>query len=156
MGVRIVGNNRARLLSKVDDSGGPDACWPYTGAINSHGYGNFYLEGRYLGAHRAAWLLLVGPISEGLEVDHDCHNRSRCAGGPRCLHRRCVNWENHLQLATHRDNDLAGRGQSAKNVLKTHCPADHEYTSENTYWHGGRRFCRKCHAESERRRRSTR
>lgn len=154
MGVRIVGDDLSRLLSKIDMSGGPEGCWPFTGAISGGGYGNFYLKGRYLGAHRAAWLLLLGPIPGGLEVDHDCHNQSPCAGGSQCLHRRCVNWKRHLRLATHRENDLAGRGVSAENVLKTRCPADHEYTPQNTYWYGGGRFCRKCHAASERRRRA--
>lgn len=152
---RIIGDDRARLLSKIDQSGGPDACWPFTGAKNGSGYGNFWINGQYLGAHRAAWLIMNGEIPEGLEVDHKCHNEDPdCPGGSDCPHRLCANWITHLRVATHRDNDLAGRGVSAINVLKTHCPADHEYTVENTYWHNGRRFCRKCHAESARRRRA--
>lgn len=155
MGKRIVGDDRARLLSKIDSSGGPDACWPFTGALTGKGYGNFYMGGKYIGAHRAVWMLLVGEIPDGLEVDHQCHNDDlSCPGGDSCPHRKCANWEKHLVLKTHRENDLAGRGLSATNVLKTHCPADHEYTPENTYWHGGQRFCRKCHARSERDRRS--
>jgi hypothetical protein len=154
VGVRIVGDDKARLLSKIDISEGLDSCWPFRGAVNSKGYGNFYLQGKYLGAHRAAWMVLVGDIPEGLEVDHVCHNRDfSCSGGPECLHRRCINWEKHLRLATHRENDLAGRSFSAINALKTHCPENHAYTSANTYWHGGQRFCRACHAESERKRR---
>jgi hypothetical protein len=151
---RIIGDDRARLLSKIDQSGGPGACWPFTGAKNGNGYGNFWIKGQYLGAHRAAWLIMNGEIQDDLEIDHTCHNEDLdCPGGSKCPHRLCANWVDHLRIATHRDNDLAGRGQSAINVLKTHCPADHEYTVANTYWHGGHRYCRKCHARSERERR---
>lgn len=151
---RIVGNDRARLMSKIDRSGGPDACWPFTGGRTGHGYGNFYLGGKYLGAHKATWLLMVGAIPDGLEVDHTCHNADKgCAGGHGCLHRRCLNWERHLRLATHLDNDLAGRTGH-----RTRCPKGHEYTSDNTYvWtppnsDGERWFCRTCHAAKEEKR----
>lgn len=33
---------------------------------------------------------------------------------------------------------------SKHNRAKTHCPADHAYDEENTYWHNGIRYCRKC------------
>jgi len=142
-------------MSKIDMSGGPDACWPFTGAITGHGYGNFYLQGAYTGAHRAAWLLMEGEIPEDLEVDHLCHNADKeCSGGKLCLHRRCANWIRHLRLTTHRENDLQGRGVSAINVLVEKCPADHTYDLENTYCYEGHRYCRKCHAASERRRRA--
>lgn len=143
---RIIGDNRARLLSKIDSSGGPDACWPFIGARTGQGYGNFYLDGKYVGAHKAVWLVMEGPIPDGLEVDHLCHNRDRgCPGGVTCPHRMCMNWERHLRLATHRENDLAGRTGGGA----THCCRGHEFTPENTYvWHNragvAKRFCRRC------------
>ena len=51
--------------------------------------------------------LVVGPIPEGMTIDHRCHDRASCSGGPACLHRRCVN-PAHLELATQRDNMLRG------------------------------------------------
>ncbi len=138
---RIIGDDRARLLSKIDSSGGPEACWPFTGAIGSHGYGSFYLEGKYPGAHRAAWLLLVGPIPEGFEVDHTCHNDDpTCPGGDPCLHRRCVNWGRHLRLVTHQENGHAGR----TGPPVSQCLRGHAYDAKNTYWHRRKRFCRQC------------
>lgn len=62
---RIIGDDRARLLSKIARTAGDH--WLWTGAKNGRGYGNFYLQGRYVGAHRAAYMLLVGPIPVGLE-----------------------------------------------------------------------------------------
>jgi hypothetical protein len=144
---RIIGDDRARLLSKIDQSGGPDACWPFTGAKSGHGYGNFYLQGRILGAHKVAWLLMVGEVPEGFEVDHKCHNEDpECKGGKTCPHRMCLNWERHLRLATHRENDVAGVADRPR----THCKNNHEYTPENSYrwWDPGRKqwriFCRAC------------
>jgi hypothetical protein len=144
---RIVGDDQARLLSKIDKSGGPDACWPFTGAISGNGYGNFGLKGKTVGAHRAVWLFMVGDIPEGLEVDHTCHNEDlSCKGGKNCPHRRCMNWERHMRLTTHRENDLAGVADRPR----THCKNDHKYTPENSYvWFDPKRgrdriFCREC------------
>jgi len=137
---RIFGDDRARLLSKIDQSGGPDACWPFTGAKNAKGYGNFWLQGHYLGAHRAAWLLMVGDVPEGIEVDHVCHNEDPdCAGGSTCPHRKCANWKRHLRLATHKQNGHAGR-----TCPVDHCLRGHRYDEVNTYWHRGKKFCRAC------------
>jgi hypothetical protein len=33
------------------------------------------------------------------------------------------------------------------NQFKTHCPSGHEYTEENTYRWGGRRYCIQCNRE---------
>jgi len=143
--VRIIGDDRARFLSKIDQSSGPDACWPFTGAKTGHGYGNFWLRGHYVGAHKAAWLLMVGEIPEGLEVDHTCHNEDPdCEGGSTCLHRICMNWKRHMRLATHRENDLAGRSGPVDQCLR-----GHTYDEANTYWHRGKKFCRACRRVGE-------
>lgn len=157
MAKRIIGDDVARILSKLDRSQGDDACWPYIGAISSHNYGNFYLRGKYINAHRAAYMLLVGQIAAGMEVDHTCHNGSGCPGGDGCIHRRCCN-PKHLEVATHKENDLRGASLSAVNARKTHCPAGHPYDAMNTYirkmLHGRpveNRDCRRCRAISRRR-----
>lgn len=66
-----------RLFPKLDASG---PCWLWTGALNRYGYGHIS-RGRRLGAvrvHRAVWELLVGPIADGLELDHVCRVRHCC------------------------------------------------------------------------------
>jgi len=70
----------SRFWAKVDKSGGPDACWPWTGARNSANYGNFNTrDGKTWPAHRLAWTLTNGPIQEGLLIRHyDCDNPPCC------------------------------------------------------------------------------
>jgi hypothetical protein len=152
---RIVGDDRARMLSKIDKSGGSRACWTFTGVRNSTGYATFYLAGKYTSAHRAAYSLFVGPIPEGADIDHDCHNRSDCKGGVDCPHRICVNYRHHLVARTRQDNVLRGATVVAINSRKTHCPRQHRYDLGNTYvTPTGKRTCRQCHREREAARRA--
>ncbi len=143
-----------RFWGKVDKAGlvpvhRPElgSCWMWIESCQK-GYGSFYLNGRKVGAHRFAYELLVGPVPDGLELDHLCHNDSGCAGGP-CVHRRCVN-PSHLEPVSHRENMIRGATFIAPNLAKTHCVNGHEFTSENTYtWHGTRQ-CRTCHRTRQR------
>jgi hypothetical protein len=84
-----------RFWEKVDRRG-PDECWPWTAATKGHGYGMFAVakvDGRVIlrQAHRMAYELAVGPIPEGLEIDHTCSVRN------------CVN-PAHLEPVTHLEN----------------------------------------------------
>ena len=122
----------------------PNDCWEWTGAINHKGYGLFSYKGHPVIAHRFAYEQLIGPISDGLTLDHLCRNR------------RCVN-PAHLEPITNRLNCRRGN-TGIKNALKTRCPAGHQYTSENTYVYKNKdgremRSCRKCHTEREAKRR---
>ena len=130
-----------RFWSKVDK--GPE-CWTWT-AATANGYGAFYL-GRsnkrveLMGAHRWSYLINVGPIPDGLVLDHLCRNP------------RCVNPE-HLEPVTPQVN--AERGLWGD--LKTHCPAGHPYDDANTSRRPTRRSrecikCRSAQAEARRRR----
>lgn len=91
---------RDRYEAKVDRSGGPDACHPWTAATDK-GYGRIGVAGRSLKAHRVGWELLHGPIPPGLQVLHRCDN-------PPCQNER------HWFLGTHADNmadkNAKGRG----------------------------------------------
>ena len=110
----------------------PNGCIYYTGEINRQGYGRLGFENGTL-AHRAAYEHFVGPIPEGLTIDHECHNADvSCAGGPSCLHRRCVNPE-HLAPKSRGENTLASPNTfQGKNLRKTHCPKGHPYDETNT------------------------
>jgi hypothetical protein len=135
----------ALFMSKVEIQ--PDGCWRWTGHIKKDGYGAFYIDGANRLAHRVAYEHFIGPIPDGLELDHLCHTRSSgCAGGKTDLHRRCVNAIRDLEPVTGIENIRRGA------ALITHCPQNHEYTPENTYWapNGGRE-CRECRAETARR-----
>jgi len=136
--------------------GAEDECWPWTGRVNEQGYGIIYeggLDGgRRLRAHRAMYELHVGPIADGLTLDHLCHTRAvpDCADGPTCAHRRCVN-PAHLEPVTKAENLRRGEPRN-----RTHCPHGHEKTPENIRVNklkngGVARACRVC----ERERRST-
>lgn len=65
------------VWKKVDQSGGPDACWPWTASL-AHGYGMWTYEGKPIRAHRAAWMATNGPIPPGRILLHACDNRACC------------------------------------------------------------------------------
>ncbi len=92
--------------SKVDKSGGDDACWLWTAGLFPSGYGHFYVDGKHCGAHRYAWILTNGAIPNGLEVLHNC---------PTGDNQRCVN-PSHLFLGTQQDNvdDMYAKGRAGK------------------------------------------
>lgn len=126
-----------RFLEKTQlaDSG----CIEWTAGLNGVGYGTFYRgkksaddNGRTY-AHRWSYEYYVGPIPEGMHLDHLCRNT------------KCVNPE-HLEPVTCRENLLRGEGPSAVHAKKTHCPAGHPYSGDNLYVHPvkGQRICRTC------------
>lgn len=73
---RILGDDLARFRSYIEE--GPEGCWLWTGALNTDGYGCFRYEEVARGAHRVAYATFVGPIPEGLELDHLCGVRRCC------------------------------------------------------------------------------
>jgi len=115
-----------RFVSGINvvDSG----CWEWT-HTRRHGYGRVSLEGRTQAAHRVAYEWFVGPIPEGLDLDHLCRNPP------------CVNPE-HLEPVTREENL---RRQGAVALAVTVCPQGHELTDENTYWYRSKhRRCKTC------------
>jgi len=122
-----------RFWAKVNKDG-PNGCWVWTAAKTSLGYGEFWPGGSHgragVYSHRFSYQLMVGPIPNGLQLDHLCRNPSCC--------NPC-----HLQPVTQAEN--MRRGNAGSNMrVKTHCPHGHEYTSQNTRVYRGRRFCKAC------------
>ncbi len=77
-----------RLMEKVDVV---DGCWLYRGGKSSGGYGKISEAGETRLTHRVAYEANVGPIPEGLELDHLCRVTN------------CVN-PDHLEPVTHAEN----------------------------------------------------
>lgn len=128
-------NAADRFWAKVDASGD---CWLWLGSVHRTGYGSFWSpdEQRVVGAHRFAYELLVGPIPEGLQIDHLCRVR------------RCVN-PDHLEPVTERVNILRGASPSAQAARRVLCKAGHPLDDrEVTRLQAGRRLCRPCNREA--------
>ena len=123
-----------RFWSKVKFS---ESCWIWRGSIGQKGYGLFPYggqNGHNVNAHRVAYTLVVGPIADGLEIDHLCRTRN------------CVR-PAHLEAVTHQENIRRGW-----RYTKTHCLRGHLRSAENLYTHkNGSRSCRICRkAEKQR------
>lgn len=117
----------------VNDSSG---CWEWTATRSTKGYGMIGQgapRSTLISAHRVAFELYVGPVPDGLQLDHLCRVR------------HCVN-PAHLEPVSPRENTRRGLGVGGINAAKTHCSRGHEYSEANTYlWpSGNRRGCRIC------------
>lgn len=125
----------------------PDGCIYFTGQITKEGYGRLRVRGTMTLAHRASYEHFVGPIPEGMVLDHECHNRSDCKEvDDACLHRRCVNPQ-HVAPKTQRENTHASPNTvNGPLSERTHCIRGHEFTEANTYVSPTRagRVCRAC------------
>lgn len=123
-----------------------NGCWQWLGSSQRDGYGHFTVERvteRWTKtAHKVAYELLVGPVPNGLVLDHvKCHNKW------------CVN-PSHLEPVTQLVNLLRSpQTVNSINKAKTHCKHGHEFTPENTYLRpdNGNRMCKACNRLSNKR-----
>ncbi len=53
----------------------PDGCWVWQATLNG-GYGRLRMDGSNVYAHRASYEAYVGPVPDGLFIDHLCRNRA--------------------------------------------------------------------------------
>lgn len=116
-----------RWAEQVDKT---PTCWNWTGAKQSGGYGRFGLGGRggkVVLVHRWTYEYFVGPIPDGLTIDHLCRNTS------------CVN-PAHMEVVTRQVN--ARRGNP--NTDKVRCKHGHALTDDNVYVSPSRPTVRDC------------
>jgi hypothetical protein len=117
-----------RFWAKVEKT---ETCWLWTGAKISRGYGCCGFEGQPWLVHRLAYTVLVGPIGQGLTIDHV---------KPRCTSKLCVR-PDHLEPVTRRENT-----QRYARLITT-CKRGHELRKRP----GDRqRRCRACQAIDQR------
>jgi len=83
-----------------------DACWDWRGGL-MHGYGRVSAEGKVYVAHRLSYEMAHGPITDGMQIDHTCHNRA------------CTNPE-HLREATPQQNSQHRIGKNPNNTSGRH------------------------------------
>ncbi len=93
-----------RFWEKVEKT---DACWLWTGCLTD-GYGHFSIGVERILAHRLSYEWAVGPIPEGLALDHICHVR-RCV---RPAHLRLATWKQNAENPSglRSDNTSGARG----------------------------------------------
>lgn len=119
-----------RFWSRTATSG---TCIIWTGGRQGK-YGAASLQGRNMGAHRVAYWMKVGPLVEGLEIDHICNV-------PLCIN------PDHLQQIDGHANWSRSSALTRENSLKTHCKHGHEFTEENTRLTAKGRDCRACNRD---------
>jgi len=124
-----------RIASRIEVA---DGCWTWVGWHNDAGYPYVHWDGRDQPVHRVVYELLVGPIPDGLELDHLCVN-------PACVR------PDHQEPVTHAENQrrIAERQTACRR-------AGHDWTdSANVYTRpNGRRACRACATSDQRARRA--
>lgn len=113
-----------RFFARVNANG---VCWEWLGAIQNNGYGKATLDDRATTAHRVSWRLLVGPIPDGMTLDHLCRNKV------------CVN-PDHLEVVTSGENSRRGKRRHS-------CRHGHPRTPENLTANRG---CKTCAAARDR------
>lgn len=135
----------AQLRARIPEQ--RDGCWPWPGNKTRGGYGvirtglpNGPGDRQYV--HRASYEMFVGPIPNGMQIDHLCRNRA------------CFN-PAHLDVVNNRTNFLRGNHPSAVGRRNRRCRNDlHDMTGDNVMIikRDGSRRCKACYQECQRRR----
>lgn len=130
----------ARFLERAHGRSASE-CWRWPGKLNDSGYGVLSVAYGNALAHRYSYELFVGPIPDGLVIDHLCRVRE------------CFN-PTHLEPVTPAEN--IARGEALEKAAewranRTHCRNGHEYNETNTHTWRGKRMCRPCLAGQKRR-----
>lgn len=100
-----------RLNRHLDKSGD---CWIWTGRLCHNGYGHVRLPGTVGRAHRVAYELWVGPIPDGLHLDH-VEERG-------CTSRACCN-PAHLEPVTQAENNRRAAARRRRRLARIQRPS---------------------------------
>lgn len=134
-GIFVAWSDQPHAPGWIEDGTG---CEIWIGASNGSGYGRAWVDGRAQMVHRMRYEREIGPIPDGMELDHfACDNG---AGG-------CCN-PRHCRPVTPRENQLRGDTISSQNSAKTHCPHGHPLDGRDNR---GSRYCKTCKREWMRR-----
>jgi hypothetical protein len=136
---------RARITSRitVEDRGYATLCWVSDRARHSNGYTKLGYLGTTWLTHRFAYTVFIGPIPDGLQLDHLCKVRACC--NPK-----------HLEPVTCQVNLLRGDTLTAANAAAVRCVNGHEFNAANTRMTSkGKRACRLCDRDRARAYRAT-
>lgn len=104
-------------------------CIVWTGGTVGAGYGKMVVGDKIMKVHRYVWERDNGPIPDGMEIDHTCHNR------------KCVE-PSHLRAVTRKQNmeNLAGPTKASKTGVR----GVHFHKASGKYAavvsHNGRRY----------------
>lgn len=134
---------RASVADRLEAWSMPEpnsGCTIWIGTISRCGYARLIVRGKTKLAHRLAYEEFVGPIPDGLVIDHICRNRA------------CINVR-HMEVVTQKENILRGTAPAASNVAKSSCVHGHPFDTTNTryYVENGhtRRQCVACVRERD-------
>lgn len=142
----------ARWLDRIDIAS-PRACWQWPGAVGDGGYSHAVLMKRSRKPYRMFYEHFIGPVPEGMTLNHTCHDADPdCRGGSYCVHRLCVN-------PAHLESVSIGNNTKSAFATRAYCRAGrHLWTEENTVWIGKgsklQRRCRECKNEKSRARKT--
>jgi len=127
-------------------------CLEWTGSITEDGYGDITFKGERWLTHRLFWSQIVGPLTDGLTLDHVCHSLDLTCRGGACRHRRCVDVR-HLEEVTQSVNT----GRALVNRWHDHIPSCPIHGTEAMKWYAEgndrpRLRCKTCISEYHRER----
>jgi hypothetical protein len=101
-----------RMLDRCE--GDAAGCVLWNGCLNSKGYGVVSFRGSRVLTHRLSYEFHVGPIADGMTIDHLCRNK-RCV---RPDHLEVVSREeNSRRAAPHLDNCKRGHALTGLNLV---------------------------------------
>jgi hypothetical protein len=121
-----------RVIARLDKSG---ECWKWLGAHTSDGRPEVMVNRKMWYVYRLTYTALIGPIPEGLTLDHVV-----------CQHGWCCN-PSHCEPVSNGTN--VTRALAIRWANNTHCPKGHEHAAWRRWRKTGTRYpyCLACSNE---------